>query len=101
MKNLLLICKNSHILETLCRVLSKYDTYSVTSASTCEEIYLHLYRSNFDGVLLGSGLTDSEEKEVRYWIKTNAPQTRLIVHYGGGSGLLFNELNMAFKESAV
>lgn len=99
MKNLLLICKNSNILDTLCRVLSKQATYNVTPASTCEEIYLHLYRSHFDGVLLGSGLSETEEEDVRSWINQNTPKTRVIVHYGGGSGLLFNELNMAFTES--
>lgn len=101
MKNLLLICKNSKISETLCRVLSNQSEYSVTSVTDIKELYVHLRRSHCDGVLLGSGLSDAEEEEVSVWIMENAPETRLIHHYGGGSGLLFNELKIAFEESKI
>lgn len=70
----------------------------MTLVTELKELYIYLSHQFYDAVLLGSGYTEDEEKKIQDWIKQNAFKTRLIKHYGGGSGLLMNELLIAFSE---
>ena len=61
MKNLLLICKNSKISETLCRVLSGAEEVS-HSVTDNEELYKTVNAHTSMMGALGSGLSDKEEE---------------------------------------
>lgn len=98
-KNLIFFGKNHDILACIERIFSNNDKFNVMLVTKLQDLFIYLNRQFYDGVLLGSGLTEEEEKTVGIWLKQNSPDTRLITHYGGGSGLLMNELLIAFSES--
>jgi len=46
---------------------------------------------------LSSGISSDEEHAIQMYVAQHYPSIRVIVHYGGGSGLLFNEVQQAFS----
>ncbi|PST82233.1 hypothetical protein C7T94_15670 [Pedobacter yulinensis] len=47
-------------------------------------------------VLLGSGISTAEERELRTFF-AGFPNVKVIQHYGGGSGLLYNEIQQVLS----
>ena len=55
------------------------------------------FNSTFDLVLIGGGVEESSEKKLKTTFEKINPQLKMIRHYGGGSGLLFNEIQEAIS----
>ncbi|RFZ85221.1 hypothetical protein DYU05_06360 [Mucilaginibacter terrenus] len=51
-----------------------------------------LLGQRFDLVLLGNGLSSLDEDSFTIYVAENYPETKVCIHYGGGSGLLFSEV---------
>ncbi len=47
---------------------------------------------HFDIVLLCNGINEASEQQLRSYFKSMQPAVIIIHHYGGGSGLLSNEI---------
>jgi len=94
--DILVVCAHEAIRATILRLLHNHsELWKATGAETVNEAKELAHQKNFDIVLLGSGLTEQEEEDLnRYFVTTNK-QTKLIRHYGGGSGLLFGEIYQA------
>lgn len=97
-KSLVFICRNQEVQLCMERIFSKNEKFNVMIVTELKELYIYLTGQFYDGVLLGSGFTEEEEKNIQDWMKQYSPDTRLIKHYGGGSGLLMNELQIAFSK---
>jgi hypothetical protein len=52
----------------------------------------------YDIALIGAGITDMEEKELRLSLDRRELKTKVIKHYGGGSGLLYAEIYQALGQ---
>ncbi len=72
--------------------------YSCVCALTLEDVITQASRQAFQLVLLSSGLDETAEKQVRTALQQLQPHVPIVQHYGGGSGLLYNEIAEALHQ---
>ncbi|HPS65949.1 MAG TPA: hypothetical protein PK447_10275 [Ignavibacteria bacterium] len=94
---ILYIGRNKEILQTILRLLNKDERWKAEGASDDEEAIELFHRHKFDIILLGPGLEKESENKLRALFKFHNPDIIIIQHYGGGSGLLNNELLRAIS----
>lgn len=97
MIKILYIGKHKEILDTVVRLLNANDEWFGIGAETDEEA-LHLFSTyNFALVLLGCGISPESEEFLICSFREQNPDIIIIQHYGGGSGLLKNEIISAIE----
>ncbi len=90
---ILAISTHEGIRATIVRLLHNHtEPWEATGADSASQAMQLGQKTNFDIVLLGNGLTQAEEQQLTEFFEGRNPQTKLISHYGGGSGLLFGEI---------
>lgn len=92
----LVIGKNQEILDTLKRVIENNEGWTaqiITDEDACHE---YIRSKSVDIVLLSSGLEEKFEKEIKEFCENLDKEVKVIDHYGGGSGLLKNEVYTLF-----
>lgn len=92
---ILVIGRNEEIVNTVIRLVNNNPQWNATPALTDEAALAVCNTQQFDLVLLGGGISPTEEHALRQQLALCQPNTRIIQHYGGGSGLLTTEINMA------
>ena len=95
--NILYIGRHTEITETVVRLINNNPDWTGTgtgSDSHAMELFLN---NKFDLVLLGCGIEESEELELRAFFTLNNPSVKIVQHYGGGSGLLVSEILIALS----
>jgi DNA-binding NarL/FixJ family response regulator len=99
MKNklILVIGRHPQIMETVLRLLNREPGFEAQGALTDDEAKSKFQSNPFDLVLFGGGVEDSSESELRREFTRIHPSIKMIGHYGGGSGLLFNEIQEALQ----
>ena len=97
MTRILYFGKNPEILPVVLRLINASEDWEGEGSLRLEEIKSRLNEESFNLLLLGGGLSPTEEAELRAWCQTNHPKLPIIQHFGGGSGLLYNEIEQAFK----
>lgn len=93
--NILVIGRHPQILETVLRLINTQQTWKAAGALTDYEAVEKFGKNNFDLVLIGGGVEEHSETILKNEFKKINPHIKMIRHYGGGSGLLFNEINEA------
>jgi 7-cyano-7-deazaguanine synthase in queuosine biosynthesis len=83
MKTIAVIGGNIDFVALLVKLINQYDGVQAISFGYAKD----LLASNFDIVLLSSGVSEADEAIIRKQV--NQP---IIQHYGGGSGLLRAEI---------
>lgn len=83
------------IMEILIRHINNNENWSAMPTFTSDEAKLAFGTRSFDIVLLSSGFKDYEEQEMIKFFKVTNPRAEIVLHFGGGTGLLFNEINAA------
>jgi hypothetical protein len=63
-----------------------------TAAYSVDEAKQTFFNLDPAVVMFSSGIEESAENELKAWFKTQKPSVEIIMHYGGGTGLLFNEI---------
>lgn len=96
---ILVLCAHSEILKTILRLIQTQEGWTGIGASVISEALKQGSDSSFDLVLLGSGFSEPEYREFKKEIKKIQPNIPIIQHYGGGSGLLFGEIQYALSLS--
>lgn len=98
MKNLnfLVIGKNQEILETLKRIIENNEGWKAEIQSDENSCYEYIKENQVDIVLLSSGLEEQFEKDIKIFCENVNKEVKVIDHYGGGSGLLKNEVYSLF-----
>lgn len=94
---ILVIGRNQHIMETVLRLLNGQDGWSAIGALTDSEASMEFSKTKFDLLLIGGGVEEKSEQQLRLEFQKTNPQIKIIRHYGGGSGLLFNEIMEAMS----
>lgn len=95
--NILVIGRHTQIMETILRLLNGQANWKATGAITDDEATEKFKTHPFDIVLIGGGVEESSEEKFKAEFKIINPLVKIIRHYGGGSGLLFNEINEAMN----
>lgn len=88
-KQIMVICTNIGILQTIIRLINQNDTWNGVAANSFDAALLLAKHDRFDLILLGAGLDQEEEDQL---IKVLGEKSACIKHYGGGSGLLYSEI---------
>jgi hypothetical protein len=95
---ILAIGKNEEILSVVVRLINQHEQWSGTGASTDEHAKALFSQHPFDIVLLCGGISEESEQDLRHFFLTQNPSVHIVQHYGGGSGLLENEIRAALDQ---
>jgi hypothetical protein len=98
MINILVIGRHPQIMETVLRLINSQPQWRAEGALTDEDALFKFNAADFNLVLIGGGVAESSEGKLRKEFEKRNPQVKLIRHYGGGSGLLFNEIEEAIAQ---
>ncbi|MEQ1584308.1 MAG: response regulator receiver protein [Cyclobacteriaceae bacterium] len=79
-------------METVLRLINTQIEWKAMGALVDNEAIEKFNSDNIDLVLIGGGVEDESERRLKTEFEKVNPQIRMIRHYGGGSGLLFNEI---------
>lgn len=92
---ILVIGRNPDIVQTVVRLVNNNPAWNAGYALT-DDAAIALFESQpFDLVLLGGGIEPESDTLLRRAFTAHNPDITIIQHYGGGSGLLATEINMA------
>lgn len=94
--NFLVIGKNQEILDVLKRIIENNEGWKAEIRTDENSCYTYIEENQVDIVLLSSGLEDRFEKEIKAFCGNLDKEVKVIDHYGGGSGLLKNEVYSLF-----
>ncbi|WP_160138527.1 hypothetical protein [Chryseobacterium sp. c4a] len=92
----LVIGKNQEILDVLKRIIENNEGWTAEIQSDENFCYEYIKKNHVDIVLLSSGLEDQFEKDIKVFCADLDKDVKVIDHYGGGSGLLKNEVYSLF-----
>ena len=94
----LIFGKNEEILLTLKRIIENSPNWNATIQYDLDACKKQLIDFPVDVLLLSSGLSPQEEHEITDHLTRLTYPIGLIKHYGGGSGLLKNEVYSLFPD---
>ncbi|QJD94690.1 hypothetical protein HH214_01785 [Mucilaginibacter robiniae] len=94
---ILVVGRHEQILETVVRLINNNPEWHGVGALTNAEAIQLFNHEVFDLVLLSSGIDKTEENDLRAYFIDHRPNTLIVQHYGGGSGLLTAEIYEALK----
>ena len=97
--NILYTGRHPEILETVVRLINQNEDWKGYGAHNNEEAISLFKEIDFTIVLLGCGIPKEEENILREFFTSLKPQCRIVQHYGGGSGLLSNEILTALSSA--
>jgi DNA-binding NtrC family response regulator len=92
--NILVIGKDPDILKVVLRLLNDFKEARYHAAGTTDpdEARRLLAQTDIDLVLITNGLDAAADADLRGYISIQRPGIPVVQHFGGGSGLLFNEI---------
>ena len=90
--HILVVGREQAILEVVERLINAHPGWSAATALTPEDAERLFSESRFSIVLVGAGISPSEEETLRQRLTSINPAVTVTRHYGGGSGLLENEI---------
>jgi uroporphyrinogen-III synthase len=79
-------------------VINANENWFAIGASTDSEAQKLFKEYKIEVVLLGPGITNDSESILRSFFSKESPKAVVVQHYGGGSGLLMSEINLALVE---
>lgn len=93
--NILVISKHPQILKIVVKLINNTTEWQAIGTDI-EETAMNLFtENNINIVLFGTGITEESEAVLRTFFVQHNPAIIMIQHYGGGSGLLSNEIMQA------
>ncbi|HTI59223.1 hypothetical protein [Mucilaginibacter sp.] len=98
-RQILVVGRNEQILNTIERLINNNPKWQATACLTDEEAIKVCDKQPFDLVLIGGGVDEASEANLRKSITERHPGTPIIQHFGGGSGLLATEINIGLGDS--
>lgn len=97
--NILYIGRHPEIKETVVRLINRNENWNGIGTGSNDVALALFTKINFSIVLLGPGIPEKEENELRKAFSRHNSNCSIIQHYGGGSGLLNNEILAALNSS--
>jgi CheY-like chemotaxis protein len=95
--HILAVGRNEEIMTVMQRLLNAPDNWTGVTVTTDEAAITAFEKEVFDIVLICAGVTPDEEAVLAAYFKEHAPDIIVKRHYGGGSGLLKNEILYALE----
>lgn len=92
---ILTIGRHAEIMQIVLRLINQNPDWEAKGALTDTEAYTIFASQHFDLVLLGGGIEAESEQKFREIFTQQQPHIKIIQHFGGGSGLLSNEIQHA------
>jgi hypothetical protein len=92
---ILVIGRQEEILNTVVRLVNSHDNWKGYGASENQKAIQLFSKQHFDLVLIGGGVDNESEILLREEFTLLNPTIKIIQHWGGGSGLLENEIRFA------
>lgn len=83
------------IMSVLDRLINSHSGWTGTIVSSIYDAKRKLREDAFDALLLCVGVSELDEQILQETIHELKADTKIIRHYGGGSGLLENEIRAA------
>ncbi|MGN7821538.1 hypothetical protein ACTJJB_15500 [Chitinophaga sp. 22536] len=96
---LLAIGYDPAIMQVVERLLNSHAGWEGIIALTKEDGLEKIRAGNYHAILLCVGVSAADEETFREAVRMHHPSTIVIRHYGGGSGLLENELRAALDHN--
>jgi DNA-binding NarL/FixJ family response regulator len=90
--SILVIGRHTEILEVILRLINGEPNWQAVGALPDDKAIELFEQQRFDIVLIGGGVNDESMSTLTDRFKAKNPLVKIIKHYGGGSGLLFNEI---------
>ena len=90
--NILVVGRDGAILEVIQRLINGHEGWQATIAGTEEAAIEAFNKKRYDIVFVFAGFLAQEEETIRQKLITLDPRVVVTRHYGGGSGLLENEI---------
>lgn len=97
--HILVICRHQEILQTILRLINNNERWEAMGTSDDEKAVGLFHQHAFDLVLLGSGISNESENKLRKIFTHQNTQIKIIQHFGGGSGLLSNEIEASLSNN--
>jgi len=91
--NILVAGTHVEIMATILRLLNNKPGWQATGAGTLTEVLTVAEKQTFDIILIGAGINENDTSE----IKKAFQEIPVVLHYGGGSGLLYAEVYLALN----
>lgn len=95
--HILVIGRHAQIMETVVRLIQTQKGWFAHGAQSDHEAMDKFKSQHFNLVMIGGGVDENSEVKLKVEFEKINPQCKIIRHYGGGSGLLFNEIHEAIK----
>lgn len=95
---ILYIGRHPEIAATVVRLINAVPAWSGVGVLNDEDAKKNFAENPFTLVLLGVGLEEESEMDLRTFFKKQNPQIQIVQHYGGGSGLLKSEILLALEQ---
>ena len=96
--NILAIGRNKDILEVLERLINSHEGWRATVVTEEEQALAALGEKEYRIVFVSAGIGADEENRLRQRIGERYPGVVVTRHFGGGSGLLENEILSIINE---
>ena len=98
---ILVVGRHEEIMQTLLRLINANDQWQARGTLDDAEAMQLFSAFDFDMVLLSSGIDENCEDTLCAYFRANKPLIKIIQHYGGGSGLLSNEITQALHNAPI
>jgi hypothetical protein len=95
---ILVIGRQEEILQTVLRLINSSNNWEAKGSFVDAEAIQLFDTFNFDLVLLSNGISEACEESLCRYFRSRKPSVIILQHYGGGSGLLSNEILQALQE---
>lgn len=96
---ILVFGKNESILKTVLRLINSNPIWQAEGTIQAEKVIEKCQLNAYDLLLLGGGIAQEEDNKVRALVGKLRPKLKIIQHFGGGSGLLSNEIQTALSNN--
>jgi hypothetical protein len=90
--NILIVGRDRAILEVIERLVNAHEGWHATTAETREAALMAFATKRYVIVFVSAGFSAQEHEALRKELTSLDPDIVVARHYGGGSGLLENEI---------
>jgi PleD family two-component response regulator len=99
--NILAVGRNKAILEVIERLVNAHEGWHATIAETEQDAIKAVDERHYAIVFVSAGFSAQEEDQLRQKLANLDPGAVVTRHYGGGSGLLENEILTILEKDKV
>jgi hypothetical protein len=99
--NILAVGLNAEIMAVVNRLINGHEKWKGTTVCTIEEAIDAFSREQYHILLLCAGITEEGASQLKTNLAGLNPATIVIRHFGGGSGLLENEILAALDQHNI